>query len=69
MVFFILVSLLWGYLYVLEYKTTELSTAFLHGQQSVKYAAALREGIALAEKGIGTTGLGQVCSCQRKNRY
>lgn len=24
----------------------------------------IAEGIALAEKGIGTTGIGQVCSCQ-----
>ena len=29
---------------------------------------SIAEDIALAEKGIGTTGLGQVCSCQWKDR-
>ena len=29
---------------------------------------SIAEDIARAEKGIGTTGLGQVCSCQWKNR-
>jgi hypothetical protein len=28
----------------------------------------IAEGVALAEKGIGTTGLGQICSCQWKAR-
>jgi hypothetical protein len=30
---------------------------------------SIAEGIAQAENGIGTTGLGQVCSCQWKIRY
>jgi len=30
---------------------------------------SIAEGIAQAEKGIRTTGLGQVCSCQWKNQY
>jgi hypothetical protein len=29
---------------------------------------SIAEDIARAEKGIGTTGLGQVCSCQWKDR-
>lgn len=29
---------------------------------------SIAEGIALAEKGIGTTGLGQICTCQWKFR-
>ena len=29
---------------------------------------SIAEDIALAKKGIGTTGLGQVCSCQWKDR-
>ncbi|MGB7635172.1 MAG: hypothetical protein WBL68_15735 [Nitrososphaeraceae archaeon] len=30
---------------------------------------SIAENIAQARKGIGTTGLGQVCSCQWKIRY
>jgi hypothetical protein len=30
---------------------------------------SIAEGIAQAENGIGTTGLGQVCFCQWKNQY
>jgi hypothetical protein len=29
---------------------------------------SIAEDIALAEKGIGTTNIGQVCSCQWKDR-
>jgi hypothetical protein len=30
---------------------------------------SIAEGTAQAKRGIGTTGLGQVCSCQWKVRY